>query len=92
MSTFRLTTAAAFTACLVTAPEAGAQTVRFVPHADLKILHTIWTNALISRNHGLMIYDKLFALDSNLQPKPQMVESFTRSLDGMLGPSRCARA
>ncbi|MBL8702964.1 MAG: ABC transporter substrate-binding protein [Alphaproteobacteria bacterium] len=63
---------------------ADAQTVRFVPHADLKILDTTWTNALITRNHGLMIYDALFALDSKLQPKPQAVESFTRSPDGML--------
>ena len=79
----RLATAtiAAFTAWAL---PATAQTVRFVPHADLKILDTTWTNALITRNHGLMIYDTLFALDSKLQPKPQMVESFTRSDDGMV--------
>ncbi len=62
---------------------AQAQTVRFVPHSDLKILDTTWTNALITRNHGLMIYDTLFALDAKLQPKPQLVESFTTSPDGM---------
>ena len=61
-----------------------AQTVlRLVPHADLKILDTTWTNALITRNHGLMVYDTLFALDSKMQPKPQMVESFSTSADGM---------
>ena len=55
-----------------------AQTVlRLVPHADLKILDTTWTNALITRNHGLMVYDTLFALDSKMQPKPQMVEKLS---------------
>jgi peptide/nickel transport system substrate-binding protein len=76
--------AAALGAASLLALGADAQTVRFVPHADLKILDTTWTNALITRNHGLMVYDTLFALDSKLQPKPQMVESFTRSPDGMV--------
>ncbi|NBY25996.1 MAG: ABC transporter substrate-binding protein [Betaproteobacteria bacterium] len=78
----RVATAAAFIATtLITS--VAAQTVRFVPHADLKILDTTWTNALITRNHGLMVYDTLFALDAKLQPKPQMVESFIRSPDGL---------
>ena len=38
------------------APVAHAQkrggTLRFVPHADLKILDPIWTTAYITRNHG----------------------------------------
>ncbi len=84
MTNLRLHLAAAALAVVATwADPVVAQTVRFVPHADLKILDTTWTNALITRNHGLMIYDTLFALDAKLQPKPQMVESFTRSDDGM---------
>jgi peptide/nickel transport system substrate-binding protein len=72
---------------LAGAPRAHAQkrggTLRFVPHADLKILDPIWTTAYITRNHGYMIYDTLFALDANLQVKPQMVEKFTVSRDHM---------
>ena len=68
-------------------PRAHAQkrggTLRFVPHADLKILDPIWTTAYITRNHGYMIYDTLFALDANLQVKPQMVDRFTASRDHM---------
>src|SRR4029450_8844419 len=30
-----------------------------------------------------MIYDTLFSLDSKLTPKPQMVESYTKSADGL---------
>ena len=61
-----------------------AQTVlKVVPQADLKILDTTWTNALITRNHGMMVYDTLFAMDANLKPQPQMVDKYTRSTDGM---------
>ena len=39
-----------------------AQTiVRAVMHSDLKIVDPVWTTAYISRNHGYMIYDTLFA-------------------------------
>jgi peptide/nickel transport system substrate-binding protein len=72
---------------LVSAPRAHAQkrggVLRFVPHADLKILDPIWTTAYITRNHGYMIYDTLFALDANLQLRPQMIDKFTVSRDNM---------
>ena len=61
-----------------------AQSVmRLVPQADLKILDTVQTTNNITSNHGYMIYDTLFSLDSKLVPKPQMVESYTRSPDGL---------
>lgn len=56
--------------------------LRVIPHADLKNLDPIWTTAYISRNHGYMIYDTLFAMDENMQPQPQMVESWETSDDG----------
>ena len=53
---------------------AAAETVlKFVPHSDLKIVDPIWTTAYISRNHGYMIYDTLFALDAKGNVRPQMV-------------------
>jgi peptide/nickel transport system substrate-binding protein len=58
-------------------------TLRFVPHADLKILDPIWTTAYITRNHGYMIFDTLFALDANLKLQPQMVDKYTVSKDAM---------
>jgi len=61
-----------------------AQSVlRLVPQADLKILDTVQTTNNITSNHGYMVYDTLFALDSKLVPKPEMVESYTRSPDGL---------
>jgi peptide/nickel transport system substrate-binding protein len=76
---------AALAAGAVTAPAVRAQkkggVLRFVPHADLKILDPIWTTAYITRNHGYLIYDTLFATDANLKIQPQMVDRFTVSLD-----------
>ena len=64
---------------------AEAETVlRVIPHADLKNLDPIWTTAYISRNHGYMIYDTLFAMDENFKPQPQMVDSWTTSDDGLV--------
>ncbi|MEA2811017.1 MAG: peptide/nickel transport system substrate-binding protein [Rhodospirillaceae bacterium] len=56
-------------------------TLRVVNHSDLKILDPVWTTAYIVRNHGYMIYDTLFAMDGNLEVKPQMVDKWTTSDD-----------
>jgi peptide/nickel transport system substrate-binding protein len=61
---------------------ANAQvTLRVVPSSDLKILDPIWTPAYITRNHGYMIYDTLFAIDEQGEIRPQMVETYTPSPD-----------
>jgi len=71
------------TALLLAGPAAAqsGKTLRVVMHSDLKILDPIWTTAYIVRNHGYLIYDTLFALDGKLEPRPQMVESWTVSDD-----------
>src|SRR5262244_2870279 len=77
--------AAAATAVAAVAPYVHAQkkggTLKFVPHADLKILDPVWTTAYITRNHGYMIYDMLFAPDASIHMQPQMVDKFTASPD-----------
>ena len=55
---------------------AAAKTLRVSLHSDLKIVDPIWTTALITVNHGYMIYDTLFALDEKLAVKPQMVDRY----------------
>ncbi|MFP6759169.1 MAG: ABC transporter substrate-binding protein, partial [Alphaproteobacteria bacterium] len=65
---FRTAIAAVFVALLWGSPLALADSVlRIVPHADLKNIDPIWTTAYITRNHGYMVYDTLFALDENLE-------------------------
>ena len=77
--------AAAALAALVAAPAAHAQssgkTIKFIPEADLRSLDPIWTTAYITRNHGYMVYDTLFALDEHFKPQPQMVDSWKISDD-----------
>lgn len=53
------------------------------PHADLKTLDPVSASIVITRMHGLMIYETLFAWDEHLQPKPEMLESFSTSPDGL---------
>ena len=65
------------------APAEAQTTLKFVPQADLRILDTAWTTAAITRNHGYLIYEPLFSYDSKSEPKPQAVESWTASPDGL---------
>jgi peptide/nickel transport system substrate-binding protein len=73
-------------ACLAVAaagiPSAHADKIlTFIPQADLRILDPIATTAYITRNHGYMVYDTLFAMDEKFQVKPQMVDTFDVSAD-----------
>ena len=68
----------------VVASIAGARaevTIRAVMHSDLKIVDPIWTTAYISRDHGYMIYDTLFAMDEEGEIRPQMVDKYDVSAD-----------
>jgi peptide/nickel transport system substrate-binding protein len=58
-------------------------TMRFVAQADLKILDPVWTTAYITRNHSYLVYDTLFGTDEKLQIKPQMVDKYSASRDGL---------
>jgi peptide/nickel transport system substrate-binding protein len=63
------------------AKSADAKTLRFIAQSDLTILDPIWTTAYITRNHGYMVFDTLFALDSAFKPRPQMVSTYEISSD-----------
>ena len=61
--------------------QAGGKVLKFIPQADLRILDPIATTAYITRNHGYMVYDTLFAMDAKFQIQPQMVEKYELSAD-----------
>jgi peptide/nickel transport system substrate-binding protein len=65
------------------APAAFAQqkVLKFIPQADLRILDPISTTAYITRNHGYMVYDTLFATDAKFNVQPQMVDKYEVSPD-----------
>jgi len=65
------------------ASSAAAQekVLKFIPQADLRILDPITTTAYITRNHGYMVYDTLFATDAKFQIQPQMLDKWALSRD-----------
>ncbi|TVQ32204.1 MAG: ABC transporter substrate-binding protein [Geminicoccaceae bacterium] len=66
---------------LARAQDAG--TIRAVMHGDLRVFDPIWTTANITAYHGAMIYDTLFGLDGNFDVRPQMVQDYGVSEDGL---------
>jgi peptide/nickel transport system substrate-binding protein len=65
-------------------PPPANRVLRVVPHADLRTLDPVAVSVVITRMHGLMIYETLFAWDSKLRPHPQMVQDFSTSPDGLV--------
>ncbi|MBC9176554.1 ABC transporter substrate-binding protein [Pseudoroseomonas ludipueritiae] len=84
----RLAVAAALGATLPAATasaqgQASNQTLRVVLINDLTAIDPVLSQAAFVRNHGFFVYDQLFAFDSEGKAKPQMVDSYTASPDGM---------
>jgi hypothetical protein len=52
-------------------------------HDRSESVDPLWTTAYTTRNYGYMIYNTLLTLDANLQPQPQMVETWAISPDGL---------
>ena len=62
---------------------AAARTLRFVPQANLANFDPIWGTQYVVRNAALLVWDTLYGIDSNFQPKRQMVGSEEVSADGL---------
>src|SRR4051795_13229656 len=76
-------TAATLAAPAIAQPK-DTKLLRFIPQADLTVLDPMWTTAYVTRNHGFMVYDTLFGLDSQYKPSPQMLAGFNTEDDGKL--------
>jgi peptide/nickel transport system substrate-binding protein len=63
------------------APAQSQSTLRVAPETLSRILDPHFTTSFTTRDLGYLIYDTLFAVDENFEPKPQMVESYTMSPD-----------
>src|SRR5215469_7104563 len=66
------------------AAAADPKTLRFIPQSDLRVLDPVWTTAYVTRNHGYMVFDTLFAIDDKFRPQPQMVGEWNVSPDKLL--------
>jgi peptide/nickel transport system substrate-binding protein len=74
----------AIVAAMSCSPLASAETVlKAVMESDVKVLDPIWSGAYITRNYGYMVYDVLFAVDEKFDVKPQMVDTWKTSDDGL---------
>lgn len=64
-------------------PAALAQekVLRAAMHADVRTLDPFWTTQTIAAVHGMMVYDTLFSSDKDLNPQPQMVDTWSVSTD-----------
>src|SRR5277367_360533 len=72
-------------ALAITAPAMAADTkvLRVASPADLTVLDPVFAPIVITREYGTMVYEELFAWDSKLQSKPQMVSEWSTSPDGL---------
>ena len=59
---------------------ASATTLKFVPYADLALIDPL-VSAFVTRNHVMMVFDTLFALDSAGTAQYQMLEGHTLDAD-----------
>jgi peptide/nickel transport system substrate-binding protein len=62
---------------------AAARSLRFVPQADLANFDPIWGTQFVVRNASAMVWDTLYGVDENLQPRRQMVEGEETTADGL---------
>jgi peptide/nickel transport system substrate-binding protein len=58
-------------------------TLKFIPYADLALLDPA-VSAFVTRNHVMMVFDTLFALDEAGVPQYQMLEGHTVEADGLV--------
>lgn len=57
-------------------------TLRFIPVIDLTSVDPVFSPAQVARNHGYMVYDTLYGMNSALQVSPQMVTGHLVSNEG----------
>jgi peptide/nickel transport system substrate-binding protein len=77
----RLLALAALVLALAAPARAEQKVIRHVPQADLKVLDPVISQAWIVMQNCYLVYDQLFAWDSNGQPQPQMVDHWSLSPD-----------
>jgi len=78
--TFLATAAAGLASPAIAQP---ARVLRFIPQADLSTLDPHWNTAYVTRNHGFMVFDTLYGMDSAYRATPQMLSGHTTEADGL---------
>jgi peptide/nickel transport system substrate-binding protein len=63
---------------------AAAAPLKFIPQSDLTILDPVVTTVYTARNHGYMVFDTLFGMNSQYHMEPQMLSGFSVEADGKI--------
>src|SRR5712664_2630434 len=61
-----------------------ASVLRVVPFSEPHVFDPHQSQVNITSVHAALIYDALFSWDADMMPRPQMVESWSKSEDGRL--------
>ena len=64
--------------------QTAPKVLRAVPQAEPLVFDPHQSQANVTSVHAMMVYDHLFGWDANMVPRPQMVESWTKSEDRLL--------
>src|SRR5215469_14497198 len=77
-------TAPAVLAFAAKAQSAGRrETLRVAPETLTNILDPHFTTSFTTRDFSYLVFDTLFAVNDRWEPRPQMIERWDRSTDGM---------
>jgi peptide/nickel transport system substrate-binding protein len=76
--------AAFWTSVAATAQTPAQTTLRIVPFADMQTIDPINTTAGNVQSHAMHVYDFLFGQDANQNPRPQMIDTWSVSEDGLI--------
>jgi peptide/nickel transport system substrate-binding protein len=75
-------------ASVLTAPHLAradrGSVLKFIPQADLGALDPIWSTAVVTQNHGWLVFDTLYGTADDFSIQPQMVQGDTVEQDGRL--------
>lgn len=74
-------TAAALALPAIVRAEA-TRVLKFIPQSDLTVIDPIWSTTYLARNHGYMVFDTLFGMDSAYRIQPQMLAAAVTDSDG----------
>ena len=61
--------------------QSDARILHFVPESNLATPDPVWNVTHVTRNHGMMVWDMLYGLDTNFEPQPQMAAGHELSGD-----------
>ncbi len=63
---------------------AGADVLKFIPQAELGAFDPIWSTQAVTRNHGYLVFDTLYGMDTHQRIRPQMVAGHTIEDGGLV--------